>query len=285
MTRFMLAIVAVLVLSGCQYSGQQAIDPFWGRTTVPPTATGLIGAPIMEPAGPQPLQAPVITQGMPLPGSMQATTPPSLLPAPSPGGPATVAPAPAGTGGTAVPHGNGASVVSPAPPSYTAPDRAPLSGYSNPDSSLAAPASPAVTVPGSAPAATNSPWPTQPVSPGSTAPSTNGAAPAGPSPAPSVPTGPPPASSTPASPAPTPAPTPAPGGSPPGNPSPGGTPPGYLPPDGFKFPANPQGSSGYPVPGVGVNGAVPNTVAAVPVSLNGATVSAPPSVISIPSGQ
>ena len=32
MTRLVLAIVAAMALSGCQHSGQQVIDPFWGRT-------------------------------------------------------------------------------------------------------------------------------------------------------------------------------------------------------------------------------------------------------------
>ena len=36
MMRRALAIIATMALSGCQHSGQQAVDPFWGRTTVPP---------------------------------------------------------------------------------------------------------------------------------------------------------------------------------------------------------------------------------------------------------
>ena len=54
MTRLVLAIIAAVALSGCQHSGQQAIDPFWGRTTVPPPATGSIGTPIITPGYQQP---------------------------------------------------------------------------------------------------------------------------------------------------------------------------------------------------------------------------------------
>ena len=57
MTRLVLAIVAAMALSGCQHGGQQAIDPFWGRTTVPAPATGSIGAPIISPGCQQPLHA------------------------------------------------------------------------------------------------------------------------------------------------------------------------------------------------------------------------------------
>ena len=40
MKRLVLAILTAAVMSGCQHSGQQVIDPFWGRTTVPPPANG-----------------------------------------------------------------------------------------------------------------------------------------------------------------------------------------------------------------------------------------------------
>ena len=92
MTRLVLAIVAATALSGCQHSGQQAIDPFWGRTTVPSPATGSIGAPIVTPGCPQPLQPPVITPGTLVPsGGLQPTPQPNLLPAP-------MSPAPSRTG-------------------------------------------------------------------------------------------------------------------------------------------------------------------------------------------
>jgi hypothetical protein len=90
MTRLVLAMVAAMVLSGCQHSGQQVVDPFWGRQTVPPPATGSICTPAINPGCQQPVQQPVTTQGTPVPsGGLQTTTPPNLLPAP-----ATPAPGP-----------------------------------------------------------------------------------------------------------------------------------------------------------------------------------------------
>ena len=170
MTRFLLAIVAATAFSGCQHSGQQVIDPFWGHTTVAPPATGSIGAPIVCQGSPQPLQQPVITPGTPLSsGGPQATTPPNLLPppmSPTPAAPAAVAPTPAmpGAAGSAVP-GYGASATPSPPTGNPLPGRAPPSGYSNPDlppagspapppagSPTSPPATPPATPPGSAPA-------------------------------------------------------------------------------------------------------------------------------------
>ncbi len=138
MTRLVLAIVAAMALSGCQHSGQQAIDPFWGHTTVPPPPTGSIGTPIISPGCPQPLQAqPIIPPGAPLStGGLPATTPPNLLPAPMssmPATPGTFTPIPATPvpAGNAVPFGNGAPAMTSPPSGYRMPDRAPPSGYSN----------------------------------------------------------------------------------------------------------------------------------------------------------
>lgn len=282
MMRLVLAIVAATALCGCQHSGQQAIDPFWGRTTVPAPATGSIGAPIVTPGCPQPLQQPIVTQGTPVTsGGPQATTPPSLLPAPmssSPSSPGTALPMPAtpAPGGNGTPYGYGAPTVTAPPSGYTTPNAAPPSGYSNsgpsPLGNSGIPAGtmpPASTYPGP-PAATYPGPPASPaapsgMTPGGTLPPSGGAAPTSPSPGPSAPTGP----TT----------TPAPAGSPPGG-------PGYIPPDGdFKY-------HGTQAPAGRGNWVTPNGVAAVPVSLDGATVSAPPgttlengpSIVRIPTG-
>lgn len=261
MTRLVLAIVAATVFSGCQHSGQQAIDPFRGRTTVPSPATGSIGAPIVCQGYPQPLQPqPVMTPGTPLPnGGLQPTTQPNLLPAPmspppsAPGMP-TPMPAPPGTGVSGVPYGYGTPAMTSPPSSYPTPGRAPPSGYSNPNwSPSGSPGSPAAAAPGSAPAATYPSSPASPTAPGSFTPPTGGAMPMGASPGSFSPTGP------------TPAPTPA--GSPPSVP-----PPGYFPPGGYNY----DNRNGSYRPGPGGNWAAPSGVAAAPLGLDGATVSAPP---------
>ncbi len=226
MTRLVLAIVAAMALSGCQHSGQQVIDPFWGRTTVPPPATGSIGAPIGSPGCPQPVAQPIITPGTPVPGGCgpQATTPPNLLPAtvtpmPSPAG--TVAPMPAtpGSSGNGVPYGNGASAVTAPAAGNATPLVAPPSGYSNRGLSPSG-------SPGSPPAATYPALPASPMAPSSTAPPTGGMAPTGPSPSPSAPAGP--------------TLTPAPASTPPASGA-----PGYSPPDGsFNYHGSTQRPSG-----------------------------------------
>ena len=136
MTRLAFAIVVATAVSGCQHSGQQAIDPFWGQTTVPSPATGSIG---VSPGYSQPLQQPIITPGTPLPSGCepQSATPPNLLPAqatptPSPAGTLTPMPATTGTGGNGVPYGYGAPAAAAPPSGYGTPPVAPPSGYSNP---------------------------------------------------------------------------------------------------------------------------------------------------------
>ena len=136
-----LAMIAATALSGCQHSGQQAVDPFWGRTTVPSPATGSIGAPIISPGCPQPLQPqPIITPGTPLSsGGPQASTPPNLLPAPmspTPAAPGMVTPMPAtpAPGGSGIPNGYGAPAMTSPPSGYPC-RAAPPSGYSNSGSS------------------------------------------------------------------------------------------------------------------------------------------------------
>lgn len=110
MTRLLLAILAAVSLCGCRYQGQQAIDPFWGRKTVPPPPTGSIGTCVVTPGYPAPVTAPAtVTPGMTVPGgSVPLSTPPNLLPGPvtapssSPITPSTpsIPPTPApGTGG------------------------------------------------------------------------------------------------------------------------------------------------------------------------------------------
>jgi hypothetical protein len=203
MKRLALAIVVATALSGCQHSGQQAIDPFWGHTTVPPPPTGSIGTPMIDLGCQQPLQSqPIITPGTPMVapplsnGALQPTPQPNLLPAPispAPGAAGTVAPTPATPvpPASGVPYGNGAPAGTSPPAGYPTPGRPPLSGYSNPDlPSSGSSASPAVTMPGAAPAA---PYPASsapPTVPGGLAPPPSGAAPIGPPPGPSAPMGP-----------------------------------------------------------------------------------------------
>lgn len=255
MTRLVLAIVALAALSGCQHSGQQAIDPFWGRTTVPSPATGSIGSP----GCPQPLQPPIVTQGTPIPsGGLQPTTQPNLLPAPispAPTAPATGTPMPVtpAPGGSAVPYG-GASAI-PAPPSgNSTPGVAPPSGYSGAGASpWGTPGSPAATMPGSSPTDRYGPSPASPTRPGSLSPPAGGPSPASPS-----------SFSPPNAPA-----TPAPAGAPPA---------GYFPPNGYNY----DNRNGSTRPSTGDNWVTPGGVATarpgVPgtSSLDGAIVSAPP---------
>ena len=80
-----------MALSGCQHSGQQAVDPFWGRTTVSrPRHLPAVG---VNPCYPQPA---TVSAGPS--NALQATPPPNLLPAtasPTPAAPVTITPAPA----------------------------------------------------------------------------------------------------------------------------------------------------------------------------------------------
>ena len=178
MMRRALAIIATMALSGCQHSGQQAVDPFWGRTTVPAPATGAVG---VNPCYPQPA---TVSAGPS--NALQATPPPNLLPAtasPTPAAPATITPAPAmpapaATGAPYVPS----SPAIPAPPDY----RAPPSGYSSlgPAPSGAGASSPATTYPGA---------PTSPAPP-STGGTPSSPAPADPATTPSPAGSPPPTS-------------------------------------------------------------------------------------------
>jgi len=233
LTSRVLAIIVAVTCSGCQHTAQQAIDPFWGRTTVPAPATGSIGAPAVGQGYPQPLQPPIVTQGTLIPGGgLQATPPPNLLPAPMspmPAAPATVTPAPASTAptGNGSPYGNGTPAMTPPPSGYPTPSRAPLSGYSNSDSSSSGTATPpAATSPGSTPAGAYPSWPPSSTAPGGPAPSTSGTLPSVPS------------SSSPANPAPAAAPT----GSSPSN---GTRAPDYFPPDGdYRYHGSTQASPG-----------------------------------------
>ncbi len=263
MVRLVLAIVAAMALSGCQHSGQQAIDPFWGRTTVPAPPTGSIGAPIVSPGCQQPLIPQVtITPGTPLSNSGSPPgAPPNLLPAPMssvPGGTGAVTPIPPTPGltGSGAPYGYGTPAITSPPPVYPAPSHAPPSGYANPDSSASGtPGSPAVPAPGSAPAGTYPSSPALPTAPGGMAPPAGGATPMGPCPGLSSPTGP----------------TPAPAGSPPASTTPSSPPPGYFPPDGdYRYHGSTQRPSerGHWV--------APSGVATTPAGLGGATVSTPP---------
>src|SRR5208283_4507923 len=163
LTRLLCAIAAAVACSGCQHTGQQAVDPFWGRTTVPAPATGSIGASVVGQGYPQPLQPPIVTQGTPITsGGLQSASPPNLLPAPTspaPAAPVTIAPMPPATppAGSGIPYGNPMPTM-PSPPSgYPTPSRAPLSGYSNSDSSSPGSA-PATATPGSGAAGTYPPW-------------------------------------------------------------------------------------------------------------------------------
>ena len=115
MTRTLLLVIATCTFAGCECSGRSNMDPFVGRTTVPPPPTG-ITAP--QPANPYyqgpPPGPPGTLQPIPQAGSPQTSTP-QLMPQTSPGptpipaypnnatpsypvGPA--GPSPAGSGGT-----------------------------------------------------------------------------------------------------------------------------------------------------------------------------------------
>ncbi len=224
MMRLVLVIVATTALSGCQHKGQQAIDPFWGRTTVPSPATGSISAPIIRPGCEQPLQPqPIITQGIPLPNSgTQPAMQPNLLPAPissTPSTPGIVAPMPAmpGSGGSGVPYGYGAPPLTSPPLTSPPSDKptqgiAPPSGYSNPG------LSPPATMPGSVPADR---YPVSPMTPGSYTPSTGGAVPMGSGLGPSVPA--------------VPAPLSPPAVLPPASSPPASATPGLFPPGGYNY--------------------------------------------------
>ncbi|MEI8372595.1 MAG: hypothetical protein WCJ35_07150 [Planctomycetota bacterium] len=236
MMRLVLVIFATTALSGCQHKGQQALDPFWGRTTVPAPATGSIGAPIIRPGCEQPLRPqPILWQGTPLPnGGIQPTPQPNLLPAPissTPSTPGIVAPMPAtpGSGGSGVPYGYGAPAITSPPltsPPLTSPPSglptqgiAPPSGYSNPG------LSPPATMPADRyPVSPVSPM--APMTPGSYVPSTGGAAPMGPGPGPSAPADPAPLS--------------PPVVSPPAVSPPAGAMPGLFPPGGYNYDNRPS---------------------------------------------
>ena len=231
MMRLVLVIFATTALSGCQHKGQQALDPFWGRTTVPAPATGSIGAPIIRPGCEQPLRPqPILWQGTPLPnGGIQPTPQPNLLPAPissTPSTPGIVAPMPAtpGSGGSGVPYGYGAPAIT-SPPLTSPPSGlptqgiAPPSGYSNPG------LSPPATMPADRyPVSPVSPM--APMTPGSYVPSTGGAAPMGPGPGPSAPADPAPLS--------------PPVVSPPAVSPPAGAMPGLFPPGGYNYDNRPS---------------------------------------------
>ena len=95
MTRITLAAFAAIALGGCRYQGEQAVDPFWGRQTVAPPATGSVGTAVVYPgypptaAGPQPVVPGTTYPG----GAIPSTTSPNFLPGPmtSPGGAAAPA--------------------------------------------------------------------------------------------------------------------------------------------------------------------------------------------------
>ena len=258
MTRLVLAIVAATLLSGCQQ--KQATDPFWGQTTVPPPATGSIGTPVITPGYTQPLPSqPVITPGTPLPSSGYPPTAPNLLPAPMSRAstiPGSVAPMPATSwpGGSGTPYSPGTSAMTAPLSSSPTPPHAPPSGYSSSGVPPVGSSGSPTTMPGSFPAATYPASPTSPMTSGGYVPSTG------------------PSHGSYSPPSPTPAPTPA--GSPPG-----ASAPGYFPPGGYNY----NNRSEATRPSSGGNWVTPSGVAAAPVSLDGAIVSAPPAT-TMPTG-
>ena len=134
MTRLVLAVIAAMALSGCQHSGQQAIDPFWGQQRVPPPPTGSVGARWSTRRTRKPgrrKRASPREHRCPTAGSQ--TAPPNLLPGPT-GTPGAATPIPATPGpGSGTPSSNVAPGPATPPASNGTPARAPLSGYSNPD--------------------------------------------------------------------------------------------------------------------------------------------------------
>ena len=192
MTRRMLAVIAAMALSGCQHSGQQVVDPFWGQQRVPPPATGSVGASTVNPAYPQtwPPQG-IAPPGTPLSNGLQ-TSPPNLLPAQT-GTPGAATPIPATPWqGSGTPPGNGPTTLASPPSSTATPARAPLSGYSNPDwTPSSGQGLPAATTPDSGPAGSYpGRYASQSTTPGGSTPPTGGATPLGPPPGTSSPTGP-----------------------------------------------------------------------------------------------
>jgi hypothetical protein len=297
MMRLVLAMVAVMAFSGCQHRGQQAIDPFWGRTTVPAPPTGAVCAPVITPGCGQPFPPQTMTTpGTPLPsGGLQAIPQPNLIPAPTSPNPAATgtgaAPATTpGVTGSPAPYGSTTPTITTPPPGSGTTGTAPPSGYSGSDSSAGS-RYPATTIPGAGSTGSNpssvlpstpggtSPWPSPPATSGSTSSPYGGSsspyggslAPLGSGSGSLAPTG---TLSTPA---------------PASSPGSGGV-PGYSPPDGsFKYPDRSESTR----PGTGNTWTTPGGVAAAPVSLDGATVSSPltsgsagldssPSVVRIP---
>ena len=145
MKRLTLATVAAIALGGCRNQGQQVVDPFWGRTTVPPPATGTIGT---VPYSPAPVMAAPATgaPAMTIPGgTLQPSAPPNLLPAPASTYPGSSAPST-----PSIP-------VNPAPAaSSTPPPVAPLSGFS---SGGVAPYTPSTAAPNNTPSPPPSTYP------------------------------------------------------------------------------------------------------------------------------
>ena len=139
MTRIMLAACAAIALGGCRYQGEQAVDPFWGRQTVAPPATGSVGTAVVYPGNPPAVTAPQpALPGTTYPGgAIPSTTSPSFLPAPmtSSGAAAaptrtTIPPVPSSAGGAPLALGQARHRL-PARPRYLRRSPAPLSGYSN----------------------------------------------------------------------------------------------------------------------------------------------------------
>lgn len=82
MKRTLLLIVAAMVCGGCHNQGQSNVDPFFGRTTVPPPATGSVGAKPGTPSYQQP-QLPQLPAGgtlQPIPQLQPGAMAPSTVP-------------------------------------------------------------------------------------------------------------------------------------------------------------------------------------------------------------
>ena len=113
MTRLVLAMVAAMALTGCQHSGQQAIDPFWGRTRGRLRQQVRLAPPIVSFGIPATVAATNDrTPGMPLSNVGPPPATPNLLPAPI-GSSGTVTPVPA----TPAPAGSGVPYNYVPPPS------------------------------------------------------------------------------------------------------------------------------------------------------------------------
>ena len=152
MEKMLPAVLTLLVLAGCQCPGQQATDPFFGRTTVPPPATGTVGPGAADPYYQQPPGQPLQPQTLqpqplqpqplqPQPVQPQTLQPPPGYSAPVFSAPGTPTPPPASaygpTSGYGVPPGSASPTYAPGPspaptPATGAPSGAPPAGVAPP---------------------------------------------------------------------------------------------------------------------------------------------------------